>query len=206
MHFVRRSFNLSALLGRDENCIALLWKNLQKIDKKQVEQNYMMQWCIPGTFDFWILQFFIYNIYLSVISSEILITLLVEFPRLNHWLVLAFRMFSVFGFPYTCWISSITFVCCGKVFFHSCSKREFNSLKTWYFRVRWANTRAKPWLLQLIYFENRLYRYTKFWRLWYAGWLVCSKSKFINQKQFHGCASFNVLVNSWRQFLQCGHR
>ena len=125
MHFVRRSFNLSALLGKDENCIALLWKNLQKIDKKQVEQNYiMMQWCIPGTFDFWILQFFIYNIYLCVISSDISITLLVEFPWLNHWIVLAFRMFSVFGFPYTCWISSITDLFVVEKFFSTAAAKE----------------------------------------------------------------------------------
>ena len=60
---MKRSFILSTLLGNDENYCPALKKfekvitYLQKIGKKQVEQNYMTQQCIPDTFDFWILSF-----------------------------------------------------------------------------------------------------------------------------------------------------
>ena len=99
--------------------------------------------------------------------QKISITLLVEFKWLNHRVALAFRIFSVFRFPCTCWISSKTdlFVMENLNFFHSCSKRESSSPESSYFRVRRTNTRAKRWLLQLIYFENELSKRIYLWRL-----------------------------------------
>ena len=84
---MKRSFILSTLLGNDENYCPALKKfekvitYLQKIGKKQVEQNQIMiVQCIHDTFDFWILRFFILACNESTISSNISITLLVEFP------------------------------------------------------------------------------------------------------------------------------
>ena len=129
-----------------------------------------MQQCIPDTFDFWTIWLFIWPFDCSpdesTISSKISITLLVEFPWLNHQVALASRIFSVFRFPCTCWISSKTdlFILENLDFFHSCSKRESSFPKTSCFRVRWTNARAKRWLLQLIYFENGLSKRTYPWR------------------------------------------
>ena len=55
----------------------------------------MTQQCIPDIIDFWILGFFIKTSNESTISSKISITVLVEFPWLNHQVALAFRIFSI---------------------------------------------------------------------------------------------------------------
>ena len=160
---------MSTLLGNDENSIVQLRRNLKKlllICKRQVEQNHMTQQSIPDIIDFWILGFFIKTSNESTISSKMSITLLVEFLWLNHQVALAFRIFSVFRFPCTCWISSKTDLSLMENlnFFHSCSKRESSSSKTSCFHVRWTNARAKWWLLKLIYFGNGPSKCTYLWR------------------------------------------
>ena len=96
-----------------------IWKSYYLFTKDQQETGWTKSY--DATVHPWHLWFLD-----STISSKILIPLLVEFPWLNHQAALAFRIFSAFRFPCTCWISSKTdlSVVENLKFFYSCSKRE----------------------------------------------------------------------------------
>ena len=124
------------------SCFEEIWKSYYLSAKDRQETGWTKSYydATVHPWHHWFLDPFVLASNESTISSNISI---IFFGWVS--VALAFRIFSVFRFPCTCLISSETdFVVVENLnYFHGCSKRESNSLKTSCLHVRWTNTWVK---------------------------------------------------------------